>query len=377
MRDSRSMALRVLIVPDKFKGTLTAQKAAAAIARGWSSVRAADTVELLPMSDGGDGFGIVLGALLKAETRVTKTVDAAHRPISAEWWWEPKSATAIIEAARANGLAQLPRGKFHPFELDTFGLGAVMQDAASAGAKRCVMGIGGSATNDGGFGVARALGWEFLNAKSAALDRWTDLHSLTQIKIPQREKWFEDFSVAVDVNNPMLGATGCTRVYGPQKGLKETDFEFSERCLGTLAGLAEQELHLKTAATPGAGAAGGLGFGLATFFGAKLEPGFALFAQLADLHVRLAAADLIITGEGAIDEQTLMGKGVGELAMLCRQLGKPCIGLAGVVTDEPKARKFFYDVRAIVSMTSADDARANAARWLEEIARLGASSLVL
>ena len=371
------MALRVLIVPDKFKGTLTAQKAAAAIARGWSSVRAADTVELLPMSDGGDGFGIVLGALLKAETRVTKTVDAAHRPISAEWWWEPKSATAIIEAARANGLAQLPRGKFHPFELDTFGLGAVMQDAASAGAKRCVMGIGGSATNDGGFGVARALGWEFLNAKSAALDRWTDLHSLTQIKIPQREKWFEDFSVAVDVNNPMLGATGCTRVYGPQKGLKETDFEFSERCLGTLAGLAEQELHLKTAATPGAGAAGGLGFGLATFFGAKLEPGFALFAQLADLHVRLAAADLIITGEGAIDEQTLMGKGVGELAMLCRQLGKPCIGLAGVVTDEPKARKFFYDVRAIVSMTSADDARANAARWLEEIARLGASSLVL
>lgn len=371
------MALRVLIVPDKFKGTLTAQKAAAAIARGWSSVRAADTVELLPMSDGGDGFGIVLGALLKAETRVTKTVDAAHRPISAEWWWEPKSATAIIEAARANGLAQLPHGKFHPFELDTFGLGAVMQDAASAGAKRCVMGIGGSATNDGGFGVARALGWEFFNAKSAALDRWTDLHSLTQIKIPQREKWFEDFFVAVDVNNPMLGATGCTRVYGPQKGLKETDFEFSERCLGTLAGLAEQELHLKTAATPGAGAAGGLGFGLATFFGAKLEPGFALFAQLADLHVRLAAADLIITGEGAIDEQTLMGKGVGELAMLCRQLGKPCIGLAGVVTDEPKARKLFYDVRAMVSMTSADDARANAARWLEEIARLGASSLVL
>ena len=371
------MALRVLIVPDKFKGTLTAQNAAAAIARGWSSVRAADTVELLPMSDGGDGFGIVLGALLKAETRVTKTVDAAHRPISAEWWWEPKSATAIIEAARANGLAQLPHGKFHPFELDTFGLGAVMQDAASAGAKRCVMGIGGSATNDGGFGVARALGWEFFNAKSAALDRWTDLHSLTQIKIPQREKWFEDFFVAVDVNNPMLGATGCTRVYGPQKGLKETDFEFSERCLGTLAGLAEQELHLKTAATPGAGAAGGLGFGLATFFGAKLEPGFALFAQLADLHVRLAAADLIITGEGAIDEQTLMGKGVGELAMLCRQLGKPCIGLAGVVTDEPKARKLFYDVRAMVSMTSADDARANAARWLEEIARLGASSLVL
>ena len=371
------MSLRVLIVPDKFKGTLTAQQAAEAIACGWSSVRAADTVELLPMSDGGDGFGIVLSALLKAETRVTKTVDAAHRPVSAEWWWEPKSATAIIEAARVNGLVQLPRGKFHPFELDTFGLGAVIHDAVTTGAKRCVMGIGGSATNDGGFGVARALGWEFFNAKSAALDRWTDLHSLTQIKIPQREKWFEEFSVAVDVNNPLLGPTGCARVYGPQKGLKDTDFEFSERCLGVLAGLAEQELHLTTATTPGAGAAGGLGFGLSTFLGAKLEPGFTLFAQLTGLHDRLAAADLVVTGEGAINEQTLMGKGVGELALLCRQLGKPCVGLAGVVTDEQKARELFRDVRAMVSVTSADDARANAARWLEEIAKLGARSLVV
>src|SRR5688572_19053814 len=139
------MGLRVLIVPDKFKGTLTAQQAAEAIARGWSDTRKEDAIELLPMSDGGDGFGAVLSQLLDAETRVTKTVDAAHRPITAEWWWEPKSATAIIEAARVNGLAQLPPGKFHPFELDTFGLGDVLGDAVRAGAKRCVMGIGGSA----------------------------------------------------------------------------------------------------------------------------------------------------------------------------------------------------------------------------------------
>jgi glycerate kinase len=371
-RDSPAMSLRVLIVPDKFKGTLTAQQAAEAIACGWSSTRPSDIVELLPMSDGGDGFGIVLGALLQAETRVTKTVDAAHRPIAAEWWWEPKSATAVIEAARVNGLAQLPRGKFHPFELDTFGLGEVIKDAVNTGAKRCVMGIGGSATNDGGFGVARALGWEFFNTKSAALDRWTDLHSLSQIKIPQRERWFEEFSVAVDVNNPLLGTTGCARVYGPQKGLKETDFEFAERCLGTLAGIAQQELHLTTATTPGAGAAGGLGFGLATFLGAKLEPGFALFAQLANLHSHLATADLVVTGEGAIDEQTLMGKGVGELALLCRQAGKPCVGLAGVVTDEQKARTLFMNVHSMVKVTTSEEAHANAAKWLEEIARRAA-----
>jgi len=158
------MGLRVLIVPDKFKGTLTAQQAAEAIARGWSQTRNDDSIELLPMSDGGDGFGVVLSELLEAQVQSTKTVDAAHRPVVAEWWWEPRSATAIVEAARVNGLAQLPRGKFHPFELDTFGLGQVLREAVQAGAKRCVVGIGGSATNDGGFGMARAMGWEFINS---------------------------------------------------------------------------------------------------------------------------------------------------------------------------------------------------------------------
>ena len=356
-------------MPDKFKGTLTAQQAAEAIARGWQSERKDDSVELLPMSDGGDGFGVVVGHLLQAETRTTKTTDAAHRPLMAEWFWEPKSATAIIEAARVNGLAQLPAGKFHPFELDTFGLGEVLKDAIGAGARRCAMGIGGSATNDGGFGVARAMGWEFFNAKSAALDRWTDLHSLSQIKIPQRDRWFEEFSVAVDVNNPLLGTAGCTRVYGPQKGLKETDFEFAERCLGSLASIAHQELHVATAEEAGAGAAGGLGFGLRTFLGAKLVPGFELFARLADLTSRIQNADLVITGEGAIDEQTLMGKGVGELAALCRKLNKRCFAMAGVVTDPERARQLFTNVQSMTEATSAAEAKADAPRWLQEIAR--------
>src|SRR5436190_11747180 len=148
------MGLRVLVVPDKFKGTLTAQEAARAMARGWRGARRDDSLELLPMSDGGDGFGVVLSDLLGAETRATKTVDAAHRAMTVEWWWEPQTATAVIEAARVNGLAQLPPGKYHPFELDTFGIGEVLKGAARAGAKRCVMGLGGSATNDGGLGVA-------------------------------------------------------------------------------------------------------------------------------------------------------------------------------------------------------------------------------
>ena len=363
------MGLRVLIVPDKFKGTLTAQQATEAMARGWRAARPDDTLDLLPMSDGGDGFSQILGELLGAEVRATKTVDAAHRPLMAEWWWEPRTSTAIIEAARINGLALLPRGKYHPFELDTYGLGAVLRDAAATGARRCIMGIGGSATNDGGFGVARALGWEFLNGQNAVLERWTELHTLTQIKIPPRDCWFDEFTVAVDVNNPLLGPTGCTRVYGPQKGLRASDFEFAERCLGALAAVAQMELHLMTATEAGTGAAGGLGFGLRTFLGAKLEPGFALFAGLAGLGPRIEQADLVLTGEGAIDEQTLMGKGVGELALLCRRLNKRCLGLAGVVTHERQARELFTDVHALTSATTADEARANAAPWLEEIAR--------
>jgi len=142
--------------------------------------------------------------------------------------------------------------------------------------------------------------------------------------------------------------------------------------MGALAGIAQQELHLNTATEPGAGAAGGLGFGLRTFLGAKLKPGFELFAQLSQLTAHIEKADLILTGEGAIDEQTLMGKGVGELAALCHKMRKRCVGLAGIVTDAHKARQLFTDVHSMVAVTSADEAKANASHWLEEIARRAA-----
>src|ERR1017187_8626585 len=152
------MALQVLIMPDKFKGTLTASAAAEAIARGWRKARTGDLLSLLPMSDGGDGFGEVTRALLKARIQRVKTVDAAHRLCVARWWWEPSTRTAIIESAAVIGLAMLPQKRFHPFRLDTLGLGAVVRAAAKRGARRCLMGVGGSATNDGGFGLAREIG---------------------------------------------------------------------------------------------------------------------------------------------------------------------------------------------------------------------------
>ena len=341
------MAFKVLVAPDKFKGTLTALQAAEAIAAGWRTARPSDELIVLPISDGGDGFGEIISGLLRAEPQTIKTVDAAHRPCTSTWWWHAPSRTAVIESARIIGLAQLPPGKYHPFELDTSGLGEALQAAAKQGASRCIVGIGGSATNDAGFGMAATLGWQFFNTHDEKILRWTELHSLAQVRPPDQMRLPAEIVVAVDVQNPLLGPTGCTRIYGPQKGLRETDFEFAERCLEQLSDILRKELHLSHANEPGAGAAGGLGFGLRCFAKARLTPGFKMFAEHSRLQERLDAIDLVITGEGAIDASTLMGKGAGELAILCRDRQVPCIGIAGVVPDLQGARGLFVEAHAL------------------------------
>jgi len=362
------MALKVLIAPDKFKSTLTAHAAARAIADGWRKARPRDEIDLLPMSDGGDGFGAVMSEALGAKVQTIKTVDAANRPIQARWWWEAKTRTAIIESAAVIGLAQLPPGKFHPFALDTFGLGEVIRAAAKKGARRCLIGIGGSATNDGGLGVARALGWKFLDSKGRELTHWTELSALAEIHAPKERRWFKEMIVAVDVQNPLLGKHGCTRIYGPQKGLRPGDFPVAEKNLRRLAVVVAKQLRHDYAGEPGAGAAGGLGFGLRAFAGAKQKRGFELFAWQADLARRIRAADVVITGEGAIDKSTLMGKGVGQLAQLCFKLETPCIGLAGAVTARGGRRKGFAETHGLIELTSVENAKRKPVFWLERLA---------
>lgn len=371
--------MTVLIVPDKFKGTLSAREAAQAISRGWRTVRPDDSLELLPMSDGGDGFGEVMGNLLHAKTRITTTVNAAHQSCKAKWWWEAVSKTAIVESARIIGLAMLPPGKFHPFELDTFGLGKVLQAVHAAGAKRTFVGIGGSATNDGGFGLARALGWKFYDRGGCLIEHWTALHNLVRIR-PPRQRRLGKIVVAVDVHNRLLGTHGATRVYGPQKGLRREDLVHAERCLRRLAMVVGRGLGVSASAglrrsvtslptLRGAGAAGGLGFGLTAFLGAELKPGFELVAQHANLFHRLRAADCVITGEGAIDRSTIMGKGVGQIARACRLLGIPCFGMAGTSVRSCELSRCFAEVHALTDLTTRTAAKSNAAHWLEKLAR--------
>jgi len=368
------MRARVLIMPDKFKGTLNAEKAAQAIARGWASARPQDQLEVLPMSDGGDGFGLIVGGLLSARVQRIRTVDAAHQPIVARWWWAHKQKTAIIESAAVIGLAKLPRGKYHPFELDTFGLGKVLLAAAQKGAQRCLIGIGGSATNDGGFGMARALGWRFFDRAGKEITRWKNLNNLQKVQSGNGPKLFREVVVAVDVGNRLLGPDGATRVYGPQKGLRPRDFALAEGALRRLAARLKCFSGPDQSRIPGAGAAGGLGFGLSAFADATLISGFELFAKMSGLERRLRKADLVITGEGQIDLSTLMGKGVGEVAIRCRRLGIPCIGFAGTVAREVPESGFFAEVGALTDLTDQQSAMATPGPWLRRLARYAASN---
>jgi len=360
------MARRILIIPDKFKGTLTAQAAADAIASGWRKAQPHDRLELLPMCDGGDGSGEIIGGLIGAKPRRIKTVDAARKQIETIWWWEPKTKVAVIESARVVGLAMLPAGKFHPFQLDTFGLGKVLLTAQKLGCRKCVIGIGGSATNDGGFGMACALGWKFLDALGKEIKTWTELENLADLVPPNPLRM--KIAVAVDVQNPLLGPRGATRVYGPQKGLIKSDFSTAEKALGRLARVSMKFFKKDFAKIPSAGAAGGLGFGLMAFLGAEPESGFEIFSRAARLKKRLQQTDLVLTGEGALDQQTLMGKGVGQVARLCNELKIPCVGIAGVVLEPEKAKRLFTQIHALTDITSLKNAKAQPAKYLEALA---------
>ena len=373
------MALRILIVPDKFKGTLTAPDAAAAIARGWAEARPQDSLELVPMSDGGEGFGELLGALLGAKRRICETTDAAGRSCRAEWWAAPESGTAIFETAQVNGLARLPPGKYQPFQLDTFGIGAVLREIEKSGARRLILGLGGSATNDGGFGLARALGWVFRDGAGTEIRSWTDLDRLATAEPPARILGFAQIIVAVDVANPLLGPTGATRVYGPQKGLRPEDLAQAEGCLARLAATLRPQLGPAAEQEPGAGAAGGLGYGLKAFAGGKFRPGAAIFAELAGLEQKIRQADWVITGEGALDEQSRMGKGTGFVAEMAARAGKRCLCLAGrIEPDFPESPWPGFAAWAIVpNVATESKALAHSAESLRRLAARAAAAHIV
>lgn len=340
--------MRILIAPDKFRGSLSASQVAQTLAEVLREQSAICEIDLCPIADGGEGTAEALVTAGRGAWIECETVDAQHRPLIAKYGLlpGPRGGEAVIEMSAASGLAAVGDRPLDPTTASTYGTGLLLRDALRRGAGRVLIGIGGSATNDGGTGLARALGFRFLGAAApsagtlgddlAILPR--DLDQLDRITIPQpgsAEVAFPRRSgevlVACDVTNPLLGPQGCTRVFGAQKGVQ--DPAYFERRLERLVQIVERDLGLRAAEVPGAGAAGGLGYGLLVFCGAALRAGFELIADLLDLRRRVEAADLVITGEGRIDAQTLYGKGPMGVARLARELGKPVVAIAGQVED--------------------------------------------
>jgi glycerate kinase len=345
-------------------------EAACCIRDGWLINRPEDTLRILPICDGGDGFGETLAELENAKPILCQTVNAAHQPITASWWWQEQQKMAIIESACIIGLAQLPPSKYHPFELDTFGLGTVLNDIVKRGAETCVMGIGGSATNDGGFGMAKALGWRFLAKDHEEITKWTELDRLSIISPPERTHLLKNLVIASDVENLLLGAEGASRIYGPQKGLLPKDMHKSETCLKSLSEQVDAHTKHGWRFEPGSGAAGGLGYGLMAFLGGKAESGFDYFARRADLDSQLEWANLVITGEGSLDLSTLMGKGVGSVAKKSKEMGKACVGIAGVAKNKDKLSSLFTNIYQITpNLADQESALQFASKWLKELAK--------
>ena len=329
--------MRILIAIDKFKGSIPATVASQAIANALKQTLPEAECDLCPIADGGEGTAEAVVTALNGEWCETSTFDAQNRPVTARYGLvrAAGSLEAIMEMSAASGLAMVSDLPLKPATASTHGTGLMLQDAMERGAQRIVIGIGGSATNDAGIGMAAALGFRFLDASGAPLEPIiTHMERLARIEAP--ESAFPEILVACDVNNPLIGPQGCTQVYGKQKGV--TDFEFFEKRLHHLADIAKRDLGTDYRDVPGAGAAGGLGFGLMTFCGAKLTSGFDLIADLVHLRERVAAADLVITGEGRMDAQTLHGKGPMGVADMARELGKPVAAFAGAIEAEDQLR---------------------------------------
>ena len=330
--------MRILIANDKFKGALAAENVGFHLKKGLEKAFPGASFDLCPIADGGEGTARAMTTALGGVWTSCATIDAQGRPVEAGFGWVAASATAVMEMSAASGLALVEDIDLNPMQASTLGTGNLLLSALRNGARRILIGIGGSATNDGGLGVAVALGYQFKQDGRAFTPTLATLLEADELRRPPALPGCE-LIVACDVDNPLLGPRGATRVYGPQKGVR--DFAWFEKRLEHLADLARRDLGADHRAVPGAGAAGGLGFGLMTFLGGRLVGGFDMVAAQVGLEARVAAADLVITGEGRLDGQSLQGKGPVGVARLARRLGKKIVGVAGAVEDTAALRAQF------------------------------------
>lgn len=324
--------MRILLAPDGFGGTMSAAQAAQAIAAGWSAAVPGDALDLAPLSDGGPGFVDVLAAALPdAEVRRLTVVDPLARPVEAAFLVHGQ--TAYVESAHACGLHLLAEHERDPRTTTTYGVGQLLSAALDAGATRVVVGLGGSATNDGGAGMLAALGLSRVDAAGERLPYGGPALSRVERLVGALDPRLAgvELVAASDVDAPLLGLHGASAVFGPQKGASREDVAVLDGALTRWADVLERTLDVAVRDRPGAGAAGGLGAALLAL-GARREPGITLVHDLVGLPARVAAAELVVTGEGAFDVTSLRGKVVSGVAALALAEAVPCLVLAGTVS---------------------------------------------
>jgi glycerate 2-kinase len=366
--------LRVVVAPDKFRGSLSAIAAARALARGVWAAEPAALVDEAPMADGGEGTVDALVAATGGTTQSAQVTGPLGSPVRAEFGLLRDGTTAVLEMAAASGHAHVMPERRDPSRTTTRGTGELLLAAIEAGAKRVIVGIGGSATNDGGAGFAQALGYRFLDQSGRELDPGGGpLAKLARIDSSDRSPRLEGVivEVACDVDNPLCGPRGASAVFGPQKGADPALVQTLDRNLALLAEVVARDLGVSILELPGAGAAGGLGGGLVAFAGGRLEPGIDLVIRAVGLAERLRDADLCLTGEGSLDASSAFGKTAVGVGRVARAAGCPTLAIAGALgtgADDVLDR----GIDAIFSICdrpmTLDEALAGAAELLERAA---------
>lgn len=371
--------MKIIIAPQAFKGSISALDAAHAMEAGVkAAVPDAETV-LVPIADGGDGTLETLVEVSSGRVETTKVTGPLGKKVDAEWGAMGDGNTAVIEMARTSGLVLLKPKQLDARKATTYGLGEAITGAMDAGYRRFIVGIGGSATNDGGAGMAQALGIRLLDASGDDLERGgAALAKLDRIDASgldprAREATFE---VACDVSNPLCGPEGASAVYGPQKGASPEDIEELDTALRHFAHVVRRDLDVEVNHMPGGGAAGGLGAGMVAFLRGSLRPGVDIVLEAVGFREKLEGADLVLTGEGQMDFQTVFSKAPIGVARLADDRGVPVVGISGSLgNDFHKVHE--HGIDAVFAITTGPmtlaEASADAARLIttttEEVMR--------
>jgi len=329
-------SVKVVVAPDSFKECLAAEDVARAMAKGVRAAAPEAEVLCVPMADGGEGTVRALVAATTGRLYRKPVTGPLGELVEAEFGVLGDGRTAVIEMAAASGLPLVPPERRDPMKTTTYGTGELIRAALGLGIRRLVLGIGGSATVDGGAGMAQALGARLLDEAGDPIGRGGgELERLSRIDLAAMDERLKGMrcEVACDVDNPLVGPRGAARVYGPQKGATPAMVERLEKNLAHLADLVERDLGLRVHDEPGAGAAGGLGAGLMAFLGATLRPGVELVIDAMGLEEKLSGADLVLVGEGQMDEQSAYGKVPVGVARLASGMGIPVVAIVGALGE--------------------------------------------